>query len=50
MIDVVIKCGIKIDYYKLMKKLKIFIFLVVVCIGKGIKYLFGEIKYLGEGY
>lgn len=50
MIDVATKRGIKIDYHKLMKKLKTPIFPVVARTGKGTKYLLGEIKHLGEGY
>ncbi|WP_399626370.1 FeoB small GTPase domain-containing protein, partial [Staphylococcus aureus] len=50
MIDVATKRGIKIDYHKLMKKLKTPIFPVVARTGKGTKHLLGEIKHLGEGY
>ena len=49
MIDVATKRGIKIDYHKLMKKLKTPIFPVVARTGKGTKHLLGELKHLGKG-
>ena len=48
MIDVATKRGIKIDYHKLMKKLK-HLFSVVARTGKGTKHLLGELKHLGKG-